>query len=370
MWSATRGNSTSKVVFVLRDLAIGGAERAVVRLANFAASQGVDTHLVLLTGTGPLSAEVAREVTVHNLSAKRIRSATLSYWRLLKRLRPEAVMSSLPQVNALTVLVAHCLAPRPRVVLREANDPRKEAPFGRRLAPLVKYFVSLAYRQADRVIAVSQGVRTGLVATYLLPEAMVMALPNVSLDDSVLAKATVPLDDKWYSGLSRRIVCVARLSRQKDHATLLEAFRSLSGGSETGLVLIGSGPLEAEIRKRIDDLGLQQRVKLVTDESNPFRWVKLADVLVLASRWEGSPNVLVEALALGVPVVATDCPSGPREILVDGRFGTLVPIGDAAALTDAIECTLEARPPAALLVDRGMDFHVERVGPAWLAALF
>lgn len=369
MTKRMHGSEGSRIVLVLRDLGIGGAERVVVRLANYLAAQGVDTHLVTLVGAGPLAAELTEGVSLHDLAAGRIRSAIAPLSRLLARLRPDSLLSTLPQVNAVSVLVAR-LSPAPsRVVVREANDPRHEMPYSRRLFGATGRLIAAAYRSADLVIAVSEGVKAGVEQVYRVDPSKVLALPNASLDDGLLELSRAALNDEWYGGLKRRIVCVARLSAQKDHATLLRAFADLGEGEGTGLVLIGAGPLEAEVRGLVDSLGLTGRVKMVTSEANPFRWLRNADLLVLASRWEGSPNVLVEALALGVPVVATDCPSGPREILAGGEFGELVPVGDSAALAEAMRRTLARPRDARRLVERSRAFHIESVGPRWLAAL-
>lgn len=363
------GTEESRVVLVLRDLGVGGAERVVVRLANYLAESGVDTHLVTLVGAGPLAAELNGDVRLHDLAAGKIRNAVVPLYRLLVRLRPVSLMSTLPQVNAVAVCVGRLLPTRPKVVVREANDPRHEAPYSRRLGAAMRRLLAAAYRRVDLVVAVSQGVKEGVKEAYGVDPAKVVALPNASLDDGVLARAGAELRDDWYDRLAKRVVCVARLSAQKDHATLLRAFGQLDAGPGTGLLLIGSGPLETEVRALVDSLGLGGRVKIVTQETNPFRWLRTADLLVLSSRWEGSPNVLVEALALGVPVVATDCPSGPREILADGEFGELVPVGDAAALAAAMRLALSRPTDAERLVERGRDFHIESVGPRWLAAL-
>lgn len=359
-----------KLVLVLRDLQVGGAERVVIRLANYAARHGVDVHLVALIGAGPLSGEIADGVRLHDLNAGRIRRAALPLYRLLVRQRPNAVMSTLPQVNALTVLVTRFLSRGPRVTVREANDPRFETPYGPSFGYVVRRILATAYKHADTVAAVSEGVRDGIIEAYGVSPGKVVAIPNASLDDAVMEKANLELADAWYSGLEKRVVCVARLSAQKDHATLLKAFKATDAGPRTGLVLIGDGPMEEDIRRQVTHLGLEDRVKLVHHESNPYRWLRTANALVLSSRWEGSPNVLVEALALGVPVVATDCPSGPREILCGGRYGELVPVGDVPAMARAIRRVLAESPVRERLVERSRDFHVERVGARWLAVLF
>lgn len=363
------GDDLRRVVFVLRDLGVGGAERVVVRLANYAAARGIESHVVALGTGGPLASDLATGVSLKELGASRIRGAVVPLARQLRHIRPDAVMTTLPQVSAVTVLGANLAGVGSRVVIREANDPRHEQPYARRLRPFVQPILGLAYRHADMVVAVSEGARQGVLDVYGVPSERTIAIPNASVDDTIQALARVELQDLWYHSLERRVVCVARLTTQKDHATLLHAFRLLPDDLNAGLVLLGSGPLESAIRNLIDNLKLQGKVRIVGGELNPFRWLRTADMLVLSSRWEGSPNVLVEAMALGVPVVATDCESGPREILLGGAFGELVPVGDAVALSIAMRRTLANPIDSGTLVERSQDFHIRRVGPQWLDAL-
>jgi len=353
-------------MLVVRDLRVGGAERVMVRLANYAAGQGVSTHLVALVGGGPLESEVDPGVQFHNLASERIRSAAIPFLKLVERLGPQAVMSTIPQANALTVLVTRFMARRPRVVLREANDPRHEMPFSRKFLAVKRRLLGAIYRRADAVVAVSSGVKTGVEEALGVLPAKIVTIANASLDDTIYLRARERVADEWYEALEARIVCVARFTEQKDHATLLAAFNSLNDMRKAGLVLIGHGPLEPALRASIEAMHLTQRVKLVTDEQNPFRWMSSANVVVLSSRWEGSPNVLIEAMALGTPVVSTDCPSGPSELLLGGRLGPLVPVGDAAAMAQAIRATLENPTPSADLEARAREFHIHSVGPRWL----
>lgn len=353
-------------MLVVRDLRVGGAERVMVRLANYAAGQGYSTHLVALVGGGPLESEIDAKVQVHNLASKRIRSAVIPFFKLVGRLGPQAVMSTIPQANALTVLVTRFMTRRPRVVLREANDPRYEMPFSRRFLAVKRWLLGAVYRRADIVVAVSSGVKAGVEQALGVLPAKIVTIPNASLDDTIYVRARERVADEWYEALEARVVCVARFTEQKDQATLLAAFNRLNDLPKAGLVLIGHGPLGPALRASIETMQLTHRVKLVTEEQNPFRWMKSANVVVLSSRWEGSPNVLIEAMALGTPVVSTDCPSGPSELLLGGRLGPLVPVGDAKALAQAIRDTLANPTPSADLEARAREFHIRSVGPQWL----
>lgn len=354
------------LVFVLRDLGLGGAERVFVQLANHAARVGHRSHLVGLVGGGPLEDALEPGVTFHRFPGPRIRHGPGRLRKLLRSLAPDAVVSTLPQVNVLVVAVARSLPNRPRIIVREANDPRHELLFQTRAPRLAQAMVGVAYRGADRIVAVSDGVATGVREALRVPSAKLTTLRNATFDDRLTEQAAVPIDDAWFESLARRVTCVARFAPQKDHATLLEAFASPRIPAGVGLLLIGHGPLEADLRQRVDQAGLADRVRIRTGEGNPHRWVARADLAVLASHWEGSPNVLIEAMALGVPVVATDCPSGPSEILDEGRYGRLVPVGDPQALTSAIVAALSEAPDRDALRSRARLYHVDEAGAAFL----
>ena len=157
---------------------------------------------------------------------------------------------------------------------------------------------------------------------------------------------------------------------QKDFPTLLKAFAELRARRDCRLILLGSGPLEDDLQKQAEALGITDDISFQGHVDNPFAYLARAQVFVLSSAWEGLPNVLIEALACGCPVVSTDCPGGASEILEAGRHGRLVPVGDAAAMATAIEATLEAPPLADALKARAADFSIERAVEAYAKLLF
>jgi glycosyltransferase involved in cell wall biosynthesis len=182
--------------------------------------------------------------------------------------------------------------------------------------------------------------------------------------------AGTPLGHPWFlPGQPPVVLAAGRLTRQKDFRTLLRAFARLVSGRDLRLVILGEGPDRGALTTEINALGLNDRVALPGFDDNPFRWMARARLFVLSSAWEGLPGVLIQALACGTPVVSTDCPSGPREVLDDGRFGPLVPVGDVAALAAAMERTLDDPMPAAALKARAACYRIAPVTRQYLAAL-
>lgn len=359
----------NSIVFVIRDLGVGGAERVFVRLANYCASRKIETHLVCLTGSGPLAETLSEEVSLHVLNKPSIRKSAFAFRKLISKLRPKLVISTLPQVNLLAILALITLRKRPRIIIREANDPASEFPFKTRFRKPIMWLMGIIYSRADRVLAVSQGVKESLSLNLGLDLSKVIALRNASLDDSIFERSNEALPAgslNLINSFTHRISCVARFVEQKDHATLINAFSTIAVPTDSVLILIGYGPGENSIRKLVSDYGIADRVLFITDESNPYRWLKASSLSVLSSRWEGSPNVLVESLALGIPVVATDCPSGPREILENGRWGKLVPIRNPAALATALREALHEPSAGEALQQHALEFHIDNVGARFL----
>jgi len=169
----------------------------------------------------------------------------------------------------------------------------------------------------------------------------------------------------WLEG-RRYILSVGRMVHQKDYPSLLRSFARIQGDTTHDLVILGEGPLRQNLEILIAEFGLKERVHMPGYLPNPFPVYREADLFVLASSFEGFGNVLVEAMALGVPVVATSCPGGPKEILAEGKYGKLVPVGDPEALARAMLSTLSAPPNPELLKARALNFSLEKVADAYL----
>jgi glycosyltransferase involved in cell wall biosynthesis len=232
------------------------------------------------------------------------------------------------------------------------------------------------YLQADAIVAVSDGVADDLAAHAGFPRERITAVHNPVVGPDLLAKAGEHLDHPWFApGEPPVILGAGRLHPQKDFSTLIRAFAQVRAKRPARLVILGaSSPTEpaqaVELKALPDALGVAEDVAMPGFVDNPFAFIARASAFVLSSRYEGLPGVLIQALACGTPVVSTDCPSGPREILDDGQFGTLVSVGDEAALAQAIENTLDDPPAPERLRARAQLFTVERAATRYLELLF
>jgi glycosyltransferase involved in cell wall biosynthesis len=215
---------------------------------------------------------------------------------------------------------------------------------------LRKSAIVACYRRADAIIANSDGVAKDISAVTGIPRSSIHVIRNPTVSQEMFEEAEAPVGHPWFgSGGPPIILGVGRLARQKDFPTLLMAFAKLRSKRPCRLVILGEGKERGNLISLASRLGIQTEVDLAGHVSNPFSFMKRAALFVLSSAWEGSPNVLIQAMALGIPVVAADCWSGPRDILQNGRFGPLVPVGDADALAEAMARTLDHPLPGQTL---------------------
>lgn len=368
--SAAADNSIAVFVHALDG---GGAQRDAILLANALACAGRRVTILTLAPDGNLASLVAPEVTVRALAASRLRWAAPSVRAALLDLGPDVLLSSEVVPNAIAYIATRLMpaGQRPRLVLREVASPsvaRREDPYGQSRAAY--RFIGKVYARADRVLTLTEGARLDLIENFGVPPERVRALGcNAVIDPAAAARiaAHMPETAARERGL---VVALGRLSPEKDHLTLIEAMRRLAPECPARLVIVGDGPRRRRIEARIAELDLGRRVACAGHAADPFAWLLKAELLVSSSRFEGFGNAIVEALACGTPVVATDCPFGPREILGDGRYGRLVPVGDPDALAAAIAEVLAAGPVArASLIARAEGFTSQKAAEAVLAAL-
>lgn len=291
---------------------------------------------------------------------------SLADW--LRRERPDGLIACMPQENLVALMARDLAGTSTRVLLTEHNTlsaivRRARSAGHRELPPLIGH----AYRRADAVVAVSTGVADDLAATSGLPRGMIHVIHNPAVPADVARRAAEPVEHPWLQpGQPPVVLGVGRLAPQKDFALLLRAFALLPREQPARLVILGEGPdpqatakRRAQLEALAQKLGIADRLALPGHTENPFAWMARASVFVLSSTHEGFGNVLPEAMACGCPVVSTDCPSGPAEILENGRWGRLVPVGDAVAMAEAIQATLAAPPDPADLRRRAAAFHLD-----------
>ena len=354
-----------KIAFFIRALAGGGAQRDTILLANEIAARGHSVELLTLVPEGALRSLVSEHVAIVPIGGGKLRSAVPALRCALIVREPDVLISAEAAPNLVALLAARLLPKelRPRVVLREVGSPS----IAQRLDPYLQNraayrVLRIAYRFADVVVTLTEGARRDLAQNFRMPERKIARMTANAVIDEV---TTDMPDVARERGL---IVSVGRLSPEKDHATLIRAFGKL-GRHDWRLEIAGEGPTRAPLQALIRELGVQDRVTLTGFVNDPFSVFHRAELAVSTSLYEGFGNAIVEALACGTPVVATDCPYGPREILAHGRYGALVRVGDTDALAPAIAQAMAAVPDRAALRARAATHTVARAADALLGII-
>jgi glycosyltransferase involved in cell wall biosynthesis len=360
------------LAFYLPRLDGGGAERAVLALAGAFAGAGRDVRLVVGRREGALAGAVPAAVRCTELGRGGTAAGLPALTRYVRQARPAVLVSGLGHNNIAAILAARAARTGTRVVVCQHNALAQECAPGRslrfRLLPL-GYRLALPFAHA--AVAVSDGVAREMETLCRRPYGSIHTLYNPAWSREQAAQAEEATGESWLDdGGEPVILGVGRLVPQKDFATLIRAFAmARTGGMRARLLIVGEGPERDALQAQIDRLGVTGTCRLAGFRPNPAALMARARLLVMSSRYEGFGNVLVEALGCGTPVVSTDCPHGPAEIVGGGRFGRLVPVGDVAALADAMVQALDAPPDRARLRARAQDFSLER-SVAQYAALF
>lgn len=363
-----------RLTIFLPSLHGGGAERVMVTLANGFAARGYATDLVLAAAEGPYRTDVSPSVRVVDLGAGgRVSQALWPLARYLRRERPAAMLSAMNHANAVAVLARRVSGVPKRLVVSEHNTIGVEATRAQGWAARVVYaLVPRVYRWADAVTAVSQAAARDLEAFARLAPGSVQAIFNPFDLEGIGRFAAAPAPHPWLApGQPPVVLGIGRLTAQKDFPTLIQAVARVRQRVGVRLLILGEGELRTELAACARACGLDEdSFAMPGFADNPFAFLARASVFVLSSRWEGLPGVLIEAMACGTPVVSTDCPSGPREILEDGRWGALVPVGDVTALAAAVEDVLRAdRDTFPDVRARAADFDQNRAIDAYLHTL-
>jgi len=360
----------------------GGATRRTLTLAGGFAKRGHRVDLVVVNAEGPLAGDLPAGVRLVLLDSalirlagrkrrRRIKASSFALARYLWRERPDVLLSAANHVHLTAVIAARAARAPVRVVLRVSNHlTGSHLGDSKRPRPIRLKFARRVYGRADAAIAVSQGIADDIVEHTALSREQVHAVTNPTYTPEIESAAAAPLDHAWLSaGAPPLLLAAGRLAPAKDFATLLRAFARVHTRRTVHLVILGEGGQRHTLEKQLRELGIEADVELHGFVDNPFAWMSRASLFVLSSAWEGSPGVLVEAMACGCPVVSTDCPSGPDEILDGGRYGRLVPVGDVAALADAIAKTLDATVDREALRARAREFDIDRAVERYLDVL-
>jgi glycosyltransferase involved in cell wall biosynthesis len=341
-----------KVALFMPSLSGGGAERVMLNLAAGFASCECDVDLVLASASGAYIDQVDPRVTVVDLGARRVAASLPRLIRYLRRERPAAMLVTHVHANVIALVAKSLSGVDVRLVVRDTESP-VEAARRRRTTwnSLIAILARRYYRYADAVVSVCLALREQIATARSISSQKISVIYNPVRVDALTALAAMPAGHAWLDNSDiRTILAIGRLDEQKDFESLIRAFCILRRDMDVKLVILGEGSRRSVLQKLIGTLGLENDVDLPGFAPNPYAFLGKADLFALSSLWEGLPNVLIEALALGTPIVSTDCETGPREILRNGRDGKLVPVADPAAMAVAMREALQnqtRRMPAA-----------------------
>ena len=319
-------------------MAGGGAERVALTLAQDWLQRGHRVDLVVMEKGGELEGLVPDGVRLIALNVNQMRRAIRPFADYLQRERPFAVQVSLWPLTVIAVLARKLARSNSRLVLSEHVALTKQyAHFSLATQLLLKYSTRWAYPRADALLVVSDDAAKDVAMLAGMAKSDIETVYNPLTIPPAKGGNVAAIEALWGIPNGQRILHVGKLKAQKNQALLIRAFARLEGHDDARLMILGQGELEAELRALAGSLGVTDRVIFAGFQLDPAPYYASADLFVLSSDYEGFGLVLVEALANGLSVISTDCESGPREILADGDYGTLVPCGDAEALAAAMD---------------------------------
>lgn len=340
---AYAGSHAMKRILLFRPtMGEGGADRVTIKLLQHLDRSTFQPSLVLVKKDGVLLDQVPEDVPVIDLGVSRLRFSWLKLALILHREKPDIFLSTSSGGNLVAAL-AHAIVPNAHrsLILSERNTftevRRERRPHWLPVVPVTKHL----YKRASRIIAVSEGVAKDLREALSLPEGLVTAIHNPVVDEELYELADQPIDHPWLREDVPVLLAVGRLVPQKDYPSLLRAFSAIRRERPLRLIVLGEGEERKRIERYAQQLGIRHDVDFPGFVENPFPFMRRCTVYVLASRFEGLPGALIQAMACGAPVVSTDCPSGPSEIIHSGSNGFLVPVGDWKQLAASIESLLD-----------------------------
>jgi len=359
----------ARLALFLPSLTGGGAERVVVNMAIAFCERGIDVDLVLLQPEGPYLRELPPRVRVVDLKASRMLTGFAALVRYLRRDKPSIMLSAMRHSNVTALLAALLSRSQVPVIVCDHNTATVELDKNPGIkSTVIRALMRWLYPRAYSIVAVSKGVADDLGILLKLNTDRINVIHNPIVKDELFTLSNLPVSHPWFvSRLIPVVLAVGRLTPQKDYQTLLQAFSIARKKRELRLMILGEGELRSSLEASIERLGLVEDVALPGFAENPLAYMRQADIFVLSSLWEGLPTVLIEAMACGAQVISTDCPSGPDEILENGKWGKLVPVGDTNALARAMLDTLENPGPSP--AQRAMDFSVDKSVDAYLSLL-
>lgn len=326
------------IAIFIRSLQGGGAERISTILANDFVEKDYSVDLLLPRAQGPYLQQISRRVNLIDFKTPEVACSLPKVVQYLKASRPRALLSFLHYPNEIAIVAKKLAGVPTRVIVSERNCLSAAAQNSQQLSvKLTPLAAKLTYPWADGIVAISKGVASDLSQITKIKQDDIQVIYNPSISPELIEKSQQLVDHPWLQvDQPPVILAVGRLHPQKNFSTLIKAFSDVLKHKKSRLIILGKGPEEDEIRRLVGELNLQRHVDLPGFVQNPYAFMARAAVFVMSSKYEGFGNVLVEAMSTKTEVISTNCKSGPSEILDGGKYGQLVPVGNADAMARAI----------------------------------
>ena len=335
--------TAKRLAFFLPDMRAGGAERVALRLIEDFVKAGHEVDLVLLNGIGELLPLLPPEVRIFDLAASRVRSGIRPLIRYLRQRRPDAMQISMWPLTVIGIIAHRLARSTARIVTSDHSTLSRHFPPSNALVyRALRWSVRFFYPLADARILVSNDAADDLARISGINRSSIEVVYNHVGEPPADLKPRPDIEGLW-GDAERRIITVGTIKAEKNQQLLIRSFARAFRGEPVKLMIVGEGEVRPALEALAAELGIAEQVLFPGFTTDPWPYYASADLFVLSSDYEGYPLVLIEALRSGLPVVSTDCESGPREILDGGRYGTLVPVGDETALAQAMREAL-ARP--------------------------
>lgn len=360
-----------QTAFYIPNLSGGGAQRVIINLARGFVERGRAVDLVVANATGPLHNEVPEGVRLIDLQSGGALSSLPRLVKYIKRERPAAMLSTMSHCNVVAIIAKWLSRSDMRLIVRQANTlAYLECSNVSARERIVYYLMMMLYNRADGVVANSTETASDLATHGIADEDRISVIHNPVVSPEIFKKQDEDVNHPWFQAPDIPVVIgVGRLHVLKDYETMIRAFSIVRQNRAAHLLILGEGTERENLIALTRELGLKESVEFHGFVSNPHAYISRASVLALTSRGEGFGNVLVEAMAAGTPVVSTECPGGPQEILDYGRFGRLVPVGDVEAFAQAVLETLDNPADRAALIDRAKDFSIDTITSRYMEVI-
>lgn len=353
-------NKETKITIIMTHLSGGGAERVMLLLAKGLANKGFKIDFIVGNTSNYKAEKWPDNIHLIDLNVSRFIYALPKLVRLFRGYNTDYVLSALKLVNVLTICAAKIALLEAEIVISEHSTISEKILNAENIKGkyIIPFLMKVTYPWATKIVSVSKGVADDLAQTIRINRQNIDVIYNPVIEDQMFDMANEPISHRWFEGDIPVIMGIGRLIKVKNFSLLIKAFTKVRKNRKCKLIILGEGEKRPQLKKLVKNLNMESEVALPGFYDNPYAYLSRADLFVLSSNVEGLPTVLIEALAFEIPVVSTDCPSGPEEILENGKWGTIVPRNNVEAMAKAMDKGLNSKPTNSK--ERAMHFTVER----------